>query len=71
MNLNYDSESDLIKDHFRQELEKQQEDIIFYINECMSQEERQRHGDNLWNLIVRAAPSFAFLELKLMVYSSK
>lgn len=71
MNLNYDSESDLIKDHFRQELEKQQEDIIFYINECMSQEERQRHGDNLWNLIVRVAPSFAFLELKLITYSSK
>lgn len=71
MNLNYKSESDLIKDHFRQELEKQQEDIIFYINECMTQEERQRHGDNLWNLIVRAEPSFALLEMKLIAYSSK
>ena len=71
MDLNYDSESDLIKDHFRQELEKQQEAIIFYINEYMSHEERQHHGDNLWNLIVRVAPSFAFLELKLMAYSSK
>ena len=71
MNLNYKSESDLIKDHFRQELEKQQEAIIFYINECMTQEERQRHGDNLWNSIVHTESSFAFLKLKLMAYSSK
>lgn len=68
INLKYNSESDLIQDHFLQELEKQQKDIIFYINECMTQEERNLHGDNLWNLIIRPEPSFALLELKLMAY---
>lgn len=69
-NLQYNSVSDLIRDHFLQQLEKQQKDIIFYINECMTQEERNKHGDNLWNLIIRPEPSLALLELKLMAYST-
>lgn len=71
MNLNYNSESELIKDHFLQELDKQQEDILSYINKYMTQDERNRHADNLWNLIVRSGPSLAFLNLKLMAYYSQ
>jgi len=70
INLQNNSKSDLIRDHFLQQLEKQQQDIIFYINECMTQEERNNHGDNLWNLIIRPEPSLALLELKLMTYST-
>lgn len=64
-----DNESDLIKEHFRQEIDKQKDNIIFYINECMTQEERNKHGDNLWNMIIHADSSFALLELKLMSLS--
>lgn len=57
---------DLITTHFTEVLDKQEKDITDYMNEYMTQEERNQHGDNIWNMLVRAKPSLAFFELKLM-----
>ena len=57
---------DLVTTHFTEVLDKQEKDVIDYMNNCMTQEERNRHGDNIWNMLVRAKPSLAFFELKLM-----
>ena len=56
----------LVSTHFTEALDKQEKDVTDYMNKYMTQEERNQHGDNIWNMLVRAKSSLAFLELKLM-----
>ena len=62
-------ETELILDLIEQMLKKQHDDIIWYMNECMTQNERTRHGDNIFNLLVRPEPCIAWIKLNLMANS--
>ncbi len=58
--------ADLAKTYLQEILAKQEKDIVDYMNEYMTHEEIQRHGDNIWNMIAKTSSSLAFFKLKLM-----
>lgn len=57
---------DLVKAHFSEVLTKQETNVANYMNNYMTQEERNQHGDNIMYMLEKANSSLAFFELKLM-----
>jgi hypothetical protein len=57
---------ELAQSHFKEILDKQEKDITDYMNEYMTQEELNRHGDNIWYMLAKSQSSLAFFQLKLM-----
>jgi hypothetical protein len=55
-----------MKELIEQILKKQESNVVFYMNTYMTQEERDRHGSNIWNLLAKPEPTIAWLELNEM-----
>lgn len=48
-------------------LNKQEEHVLNYMNESMTQDERNRHGDNIWGYLIRAKGVIAEIKMNLLV----
>lgn len=57
---------DLLFDEIEKKLNEQEESIVNYMNEYMTQEERDRHGDNIWGYLKKGKGVVAELNLFLM-----
>ena len=66
LNISGVSDSDFILKKIEEMLNKQEEDIINYMNTVMTQTERNRHGDNIWGYLLRAQGTLAEIRLEMM-----
>jgi len=53
----------MIRDEIIKMLEKQEQDIVNYMNTYMTQGERDRHGDNIWFYLLKPQSVKARLDL--------
>ena len=70
-NLSGVSDSDFIFNLLEIMLNKQEEDIVNYMNECMTQTERNRHGENIWWYLLRAKGTLAEIKMEMLVDGRK
>ena len=70
-NLSGVSDSDFIFNLLEKMLNKQEEDIVNYMNECMTQTERNRHGENNWLYLLRAKCTLAEIKMEMLVDGRK
>lgn len=52
-----------MKEEILKLLDKQEQDIVNYMNTYMAQEERDRHGDNIWFFLLKSKSVKAMLDL--------
>ena len=71
LNISDVSDSDFIFSLLEMMLNKQEEDIIDYMNESMTQDERNRHGDNIWNYLLRVQGTLAKIRLEMIADGRK
>ena len=71
LNISDVSDSDFIFSLLERMLNKQEEDIIDYMNESMTQDERNRHGDNIWNYLLRVQGTLAKIRLEMIADGRK
>ena len=64
--MDENEKSDLIISIVKSELDKQYKDIINYMNEFMTQEERNLHGDNIASYLIQSPSLLARIKLELM-----
>ena len=60
------NDSDFILSLVEEMLNKQEEDIIKYMNDVMSQEERDKHGDNIYNIILNSGKALSKIKIKML-----
>jgi len=56
-----------MKEEILKLLDKQEQDIVNYMNTYMTQAERDRHGDNIWFFLLKSQSVKARLDLIEMV----
>ncbi len=61
-----EKEKEIILDEIEKHLDDQEESIVRYMNEFMTQEERDRHGDNIWGYLKKGKGIVAEVNLYLM-----
>lgn len=61
------SDSSFIFDKLKELLDKQECNIIEYMNECMSQDERYQHGENIWRFLENADGLIARIKIDMLV----
>lgn len=47
-------------------IDKQERDIIDYINEYMSEKERNLHGDNIWSSLLHSDALIAMIKMEML-----
>jgi len=65
------SDSDFIFNSLRNKLDEQEDNVVEYMNKYMTQEERDRHGDNIWGLLVRSQGLISQISLEMMADGRK
>jgi hypothetical protein len=65
------SDSDFIFNSLRNKLDEQENKVVEYMNKYMTQEERNRHGDNIWGLLVRSQGLISQISLEMMADGRK
>lgn len=71
LNISDVSDSDFIFNLLEKMLNKQEEDVVNYMNESMTQTERNRHGDNIWSYLLRAQGALAEIRLEMIADGRK
>ena len=64
--LGEESDSDFILESFKKLLIEQENNIVEYMNKYMTQEERNKHGDNIWGFLARADGALAKIRMEMM-----
>lgn len=59
-------DKDFILTEVKKMLDKQENDVVEYMNKYMTQDERNRHGDNIWGFLVKSDALISIIELKMM-----
>jgi hypothetical protein len=65
------SDSDFIFNSLRNKLDEQEDKVVEYMNKYMTQEERNRHGDNIWGLLVRSQGLISQISLEMIADGRK
>ena len=65
------SDIDFIFNLLENLLNKQEENIVNYMNKFMTQEERNRHGDNICNYLLSSMGTLAEIRLRMMADGRK
>ncbi len=60
------SDVDFIFNSIQDKLDEQEDKVVEYMNNYMTQEERNRHGDNIWGLLVRSQGLISQIRLEMM-----
>jgi hypothetical protein len=60
------SDSEFITNIIKEELEAQEHRIISYVNKYMTQEERDKHGNNIWSYLVRPESIESLIRLRII-----
>lgn len=63
--------SDFIFNLLEKMLNKQEEDVVNYMNESMTQTERNKHGENIWGYLLRAQGALAEIRLEMIADGCK
>lgn len=71
LNISDVSDSDFIFNLLRKMLEEQEDKVVGYMNMYMTQEERNRHGDNIWGFLVRSQGVISEISLEMMADGRK
>jgi len=71
LNISDVSDSDFIFNSLRNKLDEQEDKVVEYMNKYMTQEERNRHGDNIWGLLVRSPGLISQISLEMMADGRK
>jgi len=66
LNISDVSDSDFIFNSLRNKLDEQEDKVVEYMNKYMTQEERDKHGDNIWGLLVRSQGLISQISLEMM-----
>lgn len=64
-------DSDFILTLLEKMLNKQEEDVVNYMNDFMTQPERNRHGDHIWGFLLRSQATLAKIRLEMMADGRK
>jgi cell division ATPase FtsA len=70
LNISDVSESDFILDILKDIIKSKTKKTVDYMDEYMTHEELQRHGDNIFNCLVNEG-DIAYIRLKLMAVGRK
>ena len=71
LNISDVSDSDFIFNSLRKKLDEQEDKVVEYMNKYMTQEERNRHGDNIWGILVRSQGVISEISLEMMADGRK
>jgi hypothetical protein len=71
LNISDVSDSDFIFNSLRNKLDEQEDKVVEYMNKYMTQEERNRHGDNIWGLLVRSQGLISQISLEMIADGRK
>jgi hypothetical protein len=71
LNISDVSDSDFIFNLLRKKLDEQEDKVVEYMNKYMTQEERNRHGDNIWGFLVRSQGVISEISLEMMADGRK
>jgi hypothetical protein len=71
LNISDVSDSDFIFNSLRNKLDEQEDKVVEYMNKYTTQEERDRHGDNIWGLLVRSQGLISQISLEMMADGRK
>ena len=71
LNISDVSDRDFIFNSLRKKLDEQEDRVVEYMNKYMTQEERNRHGDNIWGFLVRSQGLISQISLEMMADGRK
>jgi hypothetical protein len=71
LNISDVSDSDFIFSSLRNKLDEQEDKVVEYMNKYMTQEERNRHVDNIWGFLVRSQGVISEISLEMMADGRK
>jgi hypothetical protein len=71
LNISDVSDGDFIFNLLRKKLDEQEDKVVEYMNKYMTQEERNRHGDNIWGFLVRSQGVISEISLEMMADGRK
>jgi hypothetical protein len=71
LNISDVSDNYFIFNSLRNKLDEQEDKVVEYMNKYMTQEERNRHGDNIWGLLVRSQGLISQISLEMIADGRK
>ena len=67
MEQNKISDAKFIFDMLEKMFEKQEADVIDYVNTVMTKKEKEIHGENLWYCLLKSKAAIAMIKMEMLV----